>query len=277
MSYLEGKTIVITGAAGGFGRLVAEMALERGANTVGLDIDRDAIAATFGLWAKDCRPALGICVDVTDAGQLRDAVDTAVDTFGRLDVMVNNAGVMPNAFLADHARALPAWDRCIDINLKGVLNGVCAVYDHMMRQGHGHIVNISSIYGNTGVAGAAVYCATKAAVVVLSNALRVETQGAIKVTIVRPSGVPGTGLASTMIDQGSALPLTGHNVNRFLERISAIGAGQQPADQLDPDSPSYWALSPSELASHIIYAIDQPLGVNISDITVRATGEDYVY
>jgi NADP-dependent 3-hydroxy acid dehydrogenase YdfG len=277
MSYLQGKTVVITGAAGGFGRLVAEMALERGANVVGLDIDGEAIDTTVRALAGGDRSALGMQVDVTDAAQVRDAVNAAVDTFGRVDVMVNNAGVMPNAFLADHARALPAWDRCIDINLKGVLHGVCAVYDHMMGQRRGHIVNVSSIYGNAGVAGAAVYCATKAAVVVLSNALRVETQGVIKVTVVRPSGVPGTGLGSTVIDGGSVLPLAAHHSGRLIENLQKMVAGELAAEQQDPDNPAYWALSPMDLASQIIYAIDQPLGVTISDITVRATGEDYVY
>jgi len=277
MSDLQGKTVVITGAAGGFGRLVAEMALERGANVMGLDIDGEAIDTTVRALAGGDRPALGVQVDVTDAAQVRDAVNAAVDAFGRVDVMVNNAGVMPNAFLADHARALPAWDRCIDINLKGVLHGVCAVYDHMMSQGRGHIVNVSSIYGNAGVAGAAVGCATKAAVVVLSNALRVETQGVIKVTVVRPSGVPGTGLGSTVIDGGSVLPLAAHHSGRLVENLKKMVAGELAPEQQDPENPAYWALSPVDLASQIIYAIDQPLGITISDITVRETGEDYVY
>jgi NADP-dependent 3-hydroxy acid dehydrogenase YdfG len=277
MSYLKGKSVVITGAAGGFGRLVAEMALERGASVAGLDIDGATVDATFAALAADGRPAIGLHVDVTDFDQVRSAVDAAVEAFGGVDVMINNAGVMPNAYLRDHARALPAWDRCIDINLKGVLHGVCAVYDHMIRQGRGHIVNISSIYGNAGVAGAAVYSATKAAVVALSNALRAETQGAIKVTIVRPSGVPGTGLGSTVIDGGSVLPLAAHNSARLVENLRKMVAGELAPEQQDPEHPAYWSLSPVDLASQIIYSIDQPLGVTISDITVRATGEDYVY
>jgi NADP-dependent 3-hydroxy acid dehydrogenase YdfG len=277
MSQLQDKMIVITGAAGGFGRLVAEMSLERGATVVGLDVDGEAIERTFSDLATDGRAALGLQADVTDAAQVQDAVDRAVERFGRVDVLVNNAGVMPNAFVADHARALAAWDRCVDINFKGVVHGVCAVYDHMMRQGSGHIVNISSIYGNAGVAGAAVYCATKAAVVTLSDALRVETQGVIKVTVVRPTGVSGTGLAATMIDPGSALPLTGHNVNRFVDRIAQIQAGEFPAEHRDPESPAYWSISAPELAVQILYVMDQPLGINISDITVRATGEDFVF
>ena len=100
--------------------------------------------------------------------------------------MVNNAGVMPLAFYADHADAGAAWERCIDINIKGVLNGIVAVYDQMIAQGRGHIVNLSSIYGNFPVAGAGVYGASKAAVNFLSEALRVEAQGRIKVTVVKP-------------------------------------------------------------------------------------------
>src|SRR5207244_8339647 len=129
--------------------------------------------------AEGCR-----VVDVTDLAAMRAAVDAVVAEHGRVDILVNNAGVMPLAFLADHATAADAWDRCIDINLKGVLHGIYASYDHMIRQGGGHIVNIASIYGNYGVAGAAVYSATKAAVITLSNALRVEAQGATKVTAV---------------------------------------------------------------------------------------------
>src|SRR5262245_38083987 len=117
---------------------MAQGASARGANVVGIDVDGDAIESSFAALAADGRPALGLVADVTDAGQVRTAVDTAVDTYGTVDVMINNAGVMPLAFLSDHARALPAWDRCIDINLKGVLHGVSAVYDHMVRQGSGH-------------------------------------------------------------------------------------------------------------------------------------------
>jgi NADP-dependent 3-hydroxy acid dehydrogenase YdfG len=196
-----------------------------------------------------------------------------VTDHGRIDVLVNNAGVMPLAFLADHARAADAWDRCIDINLKGVLHGIYAAYDHMVSQGGGHIVNIASIYGNYGVAGAAVYSATKAAVITLSNALRVEAQGKIKVTVVRPTGVPGTGLGAGIIDLAAVVPLAGHNADRLTARFG----GDMAPEAHDPDDVRYWAISPEELASQIVYAIDQPAGVAISDITVRATGEDYVY
>jgi NADP-dependent 3-hydroxy acid dehydrogenase YdfG len=277
VSYLENKTVVVTGAASGFGRLIAEQAAARSARVVGLDVDGAAVTEAFRPLVHDGKPALALEVDVTDAVQVRTAVDTAVETFGTVDVMVNNAGVMPLAFLADHERALTAWDRCIDINLKGVLHGVCAVYDHMVRQGSGHIVNMSSIYGNTGVAGAAVYSATKAAVNALSNALRVETQGAIKVTVVRPTGVAGTGLGATVVDAMSAVPLAAHNSERFLANASKLAAGDLSPEQQDPEHPAYWRMPAEDVAAHVLYVIDQPLGVAITDISIRATGEDYVY
>jgi NADP-dependent 3-hydroxy acid dehydrogenase YdfG len=257
MSHVDGKVAVVTGAAGGFGQLIAAMLRERGATAVGFDVRA----------ADGCRE-----VDVTDRAAMAAAVDAVVAEHGRVDVMVNNAGVMPLAFLADHARAADAWDRCIDINVKGVLHGIYAVYDHMVDQGGGHIVNIASIYGNAGIAGAAVYGATKAAVVTISNALRVEAQGKIKVTVVRPTGVPGTGLGAGIMDMAALSPLAAHNAPKLLERFTGLDAAQQ-----DPDDVRYWAITPEELAAQVVYAIDQPAGIAIADITVRATGEDYVY
>jgi NADP-dependent 3-hydroxy acid dehydrogenase YdfG len=257
VSYVDGKVAVVTGAAGGFGLIIGGMLAERGATVVGFDV----------IDANGCR-----VVDVTDRAAMARAVDVVVEEHGHVDILVNNAGVMPLAFLADHDRAAEAWDRCIDINLKGVLHGIYAVYDHMIRQGGGHIVNLASIYGNAGVAGAAVYSATKAAVITVSNALRVEAQGAIKVTVVRPTGVPGTGLAAGILDMDAVMPLAGHNAARMAARFG----GREP-EQDDPESVRYWAISPEELATQVVYAIDQPAGVAIADITVRATGEDYVY
>ncbi len=193
-NYVRGKVIIVTGAAGGFGRLVCEKTAALGAKVVCGDIDGAALDAVVKELTVRGADAIGLATDVTRIEQVRALAAAAVGRFGRIDVMVNNAGVMPLAFYADHAQALAAWERCIDINIKGVLYGIVAVHDQMIRQGSGHVVNLSSIYGNFPVAGAAVYGASKAAVNFLSEALRVESQGKIKVTNVRPTGVPGTNL-----------------------------------------------------------------------------------
>ena len=259
MGHVTGKVVVVTGGAGGFGLITRRMLEERGAIAVGLDINED----------EGC-----LRVDVSDRVAMAEAVRSVVEEHGRVDVLVNNAGIMPLAFLASHATAAEAWERCIDINIKGVLNGVYAVYDQMVQQGSGHIVNIASIYGNYGVAGAAVYSATKAAVITLSNALRVEAQGKIKVTVIRPTGVPGTGLMAGIMDMSAALPLAGHNAPQLIERFTS--ADKDPRTQ-DPDDVRYLAITPEELAAYIVLAIDQPAGIAISDLTVRSTGEDYVF
>jgi len=190
--------------------------------------------------------------------------------------MINNAGTMPLAFYADHAQAWQAWSRCIDINIKGVVNGISAVYDQMIKQGRGHVINISSIYGNFPVAGAAVYGATKAAVNVLSESLRVEAQGKIKVTVVKPTGVPATGLAASIVNQAGMIGIVGQNFPPFMDKAAKFFEGALSGPDTDEDSVEYWAIEPRHLAENVVYAIDQPWGVSIGDITVRATGENYI-
>jgi len=275
-SHLDGRVVVVTGGGGGFGRLIAEMAAERGAAVVVADIDGVAAEQVAeGIEARSGR-AVGVKVDVCDRGQVEALVARTVEVFGALDVMVNNAGVMPLAFFADHAAAAEAWDRCIDINLKGVLHGICASYDQMVVQGRGHVVNISSIYANAGTAGSGVYSATKAAVAVMSDSLRKETQGRIKVTVVRPTGVLGTGLGSGVINPEAVTGITGAKAPAYMERVMAALTGELGGAAVDVDSPEFWAIEPETVAAEVVHAIDQPWGVVISDVTVRATGEDYV-
>jgi NADP-dependent 3-hydroxy acid dehydrogenase YdfG len=150
----------------------------------------------------------------------------------------------------------------------------------MITQGRGHVVNISSIYGNVAVVGSAVYSATKAAVNVMSESLRAESQGRIKVTVVRPTGVPGTGLGASIVNGEAVVGLVGQNVELFRQRAAAVfGAGspEAKAEFTDPERIAYWAISPDELAAQVVYVIDQPWGVSISDITVRASGEQYLF
>ena len=270
--HLTDRVVVITGGAGGFGRLLALGSAERGAKVVVGDISDTGIEEVVGELREAGHEAAGVVTDVTDIGAVEALVKTAVAEFGAVDVMVNNAGVMPLAFLSDHAQARDAWSRCIDINIKGVLNGMIATYDQMVEQGRGHIVNISSIYGNHPVAGAAVYGATKAAVNTLSDAFRVETQGKIKMTIVKPTGVPTTGIGSGVINPMAAVGIVGHNRDEYLP----VMMGQMTDEQRDRDRVENAVLAPEDLVAQILHAIDQPWGVSVGDITVRATGDRYI-
>ncbi|HEU4361751.1 MAG TPA: SDR family oxidoreductase [Mycobacterium sp.] len=276
-NHLENKVIVITGAASGFGKLIAEKCAARGARVVGVDVDAENLAAVFDQIRADGFQATSKVADVTDLAQMKTAVQHAVDTFGAVDVMVNNAGVMPLAFFADHERAWQKWDKAIDINVKGVLHGITAVYDQMIAQGRGHVVNISSIYGNAGVEGSGVYSATKAAVTVLSDSLRTEAKGKIKVTTVKPTGVLGTNLASWVVNEAAVMPLVGQRAEGYAQAVAALAEGKLTAEQTDVDSMKYWLITPDDLADAVVHVIDQPWGISISDITVRASGEDYIY
>jgi NADP-dependent 3-hydroxy acid dehydrogenase YdfG len=217
-----------------------------------------------------------VAADVTDIAQMRALAQAAVDAYGRIDVMVNNAGVMPLAFFADHEAALGPWQRCIDVNMKGVLNGMVAVYDQMIAQGRGHVVNLSSIYGNAPVAGAGVYGATKAAVNFLSEALRVESRGRIKVTIVKPTGVPGTGLAAGIVNPEAVVGILAQNKAEFEATMEKLMSGSLPTEQLDPEGIGYVMLDPGFIADQILHTIDQPWGVSVGDITIRAVGDHFV-
>jgi NADP-dependent 3-hydroxy acid dehydrogenase YdfG len=275
-NYVADKVIIVTGAASGFGRLVSCKAAALGARVVGGDVDAAGLVETARMIEAAGGAVATRVVDVTRYADLQALAATALERFGRIDVMVNNAGTMPLAFFADHERALAAWERCIDINIKGVLYGTLAVHDQMLAQGRGHIVNLSSIYGNFPVVGAGVYGATKAAVNMLSESLRMESQGRIKVTIVKPTGVPATGLAGGVINPAAIVGILGHNAASYGQKMQALAAGQLPAEELDPENIGYVALDPGFLADQIIHAINQPWGVSIGDITVRAAGDAYI-
>ncbi len=274
--HVSGKSIVITGAGGGFGRLVALKAAARGAMVTLGDIDLAAAEAAAGEVRAAGGQAQAVAVDVRQLAEVKALVARAVDAFGRIDVMINNAGIMPLAFISDHEAAHAAWERCIDINIKGTLNGMVAAHDPMIEQGRGHVINLSSIYGNFPVIGAAVYGASKTAVNFLSESFRVETRGKIKVTIVKPTGVPATGLSASVINPAASVGILGQNTPDFMAMVEGMQAGTFPAERLDPANIDYASLAPEHIADAVIHAIDQPWGVSIGDITVRAAGDHFI-
>jgi NADP-dependent 3-hydroxy acid dehydrogenase YdfG len=243
---------------------------------VGVDVNGDNLDEVISSITAAGGEGVGKVADVTDMAQLKAAAALAIERFGAIDVLVNNAGVMPLAFFADHERAWQKWHQAIDINIKGVVNGISAVYDQMMAQGRGQVVNISSIYGNGGVEGAGVYSATKVAVTALSDALRVEAQGRIKVTTVKPTGVFGTNLASGIVNEAAIMGLAGQKGADFTENLGNLMTGALRPEQTDVDSVQYWLITPDDLADAVVHVIDQPWGISLSDVTVRASGENYI-
>lgn len=274
--HLADKVVVVTGAGSGFGRLISQKCAAGGAKVVCLDVHADNVEVVTDGIREAGGQALGQVADVTDLAQLKAAAAAAVGAFGAIDVLVNNAGMMPLAYFADHEKAWQRWHRAIDVNIKGVVNGIAAVYDQMIAQGRGQVVNISSIYGNGGIAGAGVYSATKAAVTALSDALRVEAQGRIKVTTVKPTGVFGTNLASGIVNQTAIMELAGQHGPQFAENLGNFMSGSLRPELTDVDSVQYWLITPDDLADAVVHVIDQPWGINISDVTVRASGENYI-
>jgi NADP-dependent 3-hydroxy acid dehydrogenase YdfG len=275
-NHVAGKSVIVTGAGSGFGKLLTERAAARGALLTCGDINQMAMEATVEAVRGAGGRAQALRADVSRIEDMHSLARAAVNAYGRIDVMVNNAGIMPLAFVGDHQRALEAWNRCIDINVKGVINGTLAVYDQMMAQGQGQVINLSSIFGNHPVAGGAVYGATKAAINYFSESLRIEARGKIKVTVVKPTGVGTTGLSATVVNPQAGLGVYGQNAPDVMAARGQMAKGTHSKSWLEPESVEYMILGPEYVADAILYAIDQPWGVSIGDITVRAAGDYYI-
>lgn len=244
MSNIQGKVVLITGASSGIGEAVAKMLAERGAHVVlgARRVDRlEALALRIQAAGGSVRIR---ALDVTQRDDMQAFADFATAEFGRVDVIVNNAGVMPLSAL--NARKVDEWDRMIDVNIRGVLHGIAAVLPGMEAQGFGQVINISSIGGLAVSPTAAVYCATKYAVRAISDGLRQETDK-IRVTVVCP-GVVESELADTISDE-------------------AARKGMQEFRRI--------AIQPDAIARAIVYAVEQPDDVDVSELVVRPTASPY--
>ena len=272
-NYVEGKVIIITGASSGFGKLTAKRAAEMGGKIVLAARSEEKLKETVAEIKAAGGEASYIVTDVAKKDDVFAMAKFAVDTYGRIDVLVNNAGTMPLAFFSEHEQALDKWEQCIDISIKGTIFGISAVYDQMIKQGQGQVINVSSIYANFPVAGAGVYQVAKMGVQYLAESLRSECQGKIKVTTIKPTGFMKTNLSSSVVDQMAMMPA----VAGPLEILSNwVEEAPLRPDFHDINSMTYNDPDPQVLADNIIYAINQPWGVSIGDLTVRASGESYV-
>ena len=272
-NYVEGKVIIITGASSGFGKLTAKRAAEMGGKIVLAARSEEKLKETVAEIKAAGGEASYIVTDVAKKDDVFAMAKFAVDTYGRIDVLVNNAGTMPLAFFSEHEQALDKWEQCIDISIKGTIFGISAVYDQMIKQGRGQVINVSSIYANFPVAGAGVYQVAKMGVQYLAESLRSECQGKIKVTTIKPTGFMKTNLSSSVVDQMAMMPA----VAGPLEILSNwVEEAPLRPDFHDINSMTYNDPDPQVLADNIIYAINQPWGVSIGDLTVRASGESFV-
>lgn len=272
-NYVEGKVIIITGASSGFGKLTAKRAAEMGGKIVLAARSEEKLKEIVAEIKAAGGEASYIVTDVAKKDDVFAMAKFAVDTYGRIDVLVNNAGTMPLAFFSEHEQALDKWEQCIDISIKGTIFGISAVYDQMIKQGQGQVINVSSIYANFPVAGAGVYQVAKMGVQYLAESLRSECQGKIKVTTIKPTGFMKTNLSSSVVDQMAMMPA----VAGPLEILSNwVEEAPLRPDFHDINSMTYNDPDPQVLADNIIYAINQPWGVSIGDLTVRASGESFV-
>ena len=245
-SNIEGKVVVITGASSGIGEATARHLADQGAKVV-LGARRLDRLETL---VKDIEArggaARALATDVTSRGDVQALVDAAVEQFGRVDVLINNAGIMPLSPLAN--LAVDEWDRMIDVNVKGVLYGIAAALPHMIRQKSGHIINTSSVAGHLIFPASAVYSGTKFAVRAISEGLRQETKGHnIRTTILSPGAVK-----TELLDHISDPDV--QEANR-----TYVGAVGIPAD-------SY--------ARMAAFAISQPDEVDVNEILFRPTRQE---
>jgi NADP-dependent 3-hydroxy acid dehydrogenase YdfG len=244
---IAGKVVVITGASSGLGEATARLLSTQGA-TVVLGARRvDRIQALADELEAGGGTALAIETDVTDRGQVQRLVDAAVQRYGRIDVIINNAGLMPQSLL--ERLKVDEWDRMIDVNIKGVLYGIAAALPHMQRQKGGQIINVSSVAGHKVGPGSAVYAATKHAVRALSEGLRQEVKPyGIRTTVISPGAV-ATELPSTVSD-----PDVAARINKLYDDVAI------PADSF---------------ARAVAFAMSQPEDVDINEILFRPTRQDY--
>ncbi|MGZ5224094.1 MAG: SDR family oxidoreductase [Burkholderiales bacterium] len=243
---IEGKVVVITGASSGLGEAAARLLSAQGALVV-LGAGRfDRIQSLADELTRNGRKALAIATDVTDYAQVKKLVDAAVQTYGRIDVMINNAGLMPHSPL--ERLKIDDWNRTIDVNIKGVLYGIAAALPYMKQHKAGHIIIVSSVAGHKVHAGGAVYSATKYAVRALSEGLRQEVKPYnIRTTVISPGAV------ATELPNSITEPDVAENIHKFYEAF---------------------AIPAESFAKAVAFAMSQPDEVDVNEILFRPTRQE---
>ncbi|PKU24795.1 SDR family oxidoreductase [Telmatospirillum siberiense] len=241
---IKDKVVVITGASSGLGEATARRLAQDGAKLVlgARRLDKlQALAEELSLGSNAV-----VRTDVTDCEQVKHLVDHAVQIHGRIDVIINNAGLMPHSPL--ERGKVEDWDRMIDVNIKGVLYGIAAALPHMKAQKSGHIINVSSVAGHKVRPGSAVYAATKTAVRVISEGLRQEVKPYdIRTTVISPGAV------ATELTDSITEPDVAKGVKDFYEQF---------------------AIPAESFANMVAFAMSQPEDVDINEILFRPTKQE---
>jgi NADP-dependent 3-hydroxy acid dehydrogenase YdfG len=239
------KVIAITGASSGIGRATAELLAGRG-YAVALGARREEILAALATELTHAGGQAAYRVtDVRRRADLEALVALAVERFGRLDAIVNNAGIGPISRF--DALRVEDWDDMIDVNLRGVLYGIAAALPVFARQGFGHVINVISTAGLKIVPTMGVYAATKNAVRTITEALRQEAGPNLRVTEISP-GVIATHFANSITDERAKAAIE--------ERLKGI------------------AIAPDAIARGILFALEQPPEVDVGSIVIRPTAQD---
>ncbi|WP_330293206.1 SDR family oxidoreductase [Streptomyces sp. NBC_00576] len=237
------RVVLVTGASSGIGEATALRLASEGHRIVLGARRTDRLAALSSHIRAEGGRAGHRRLDVTDAADVRAAVDDTVAEYGRIDAIVNNAGVMPLARL--DALLVDEWDRMIDVNVRGLLHGIAAVLPHFRRQGAGHVVTVASVGAHEVVPTSAVYSATKFAAWAITEGLRLESEPGIRVTTISP-GVVESELADHISDPHAQ------------DAMRVYRRNAMPADAI---------------ARAISYALGQPADVDVNEIVVRPVGQ----
>ncbi|WP_429438852.1 SDR family oxidoreductase [Paraburkholderia sp. GAS33] len=243
---IEGKVVVITGASSGLGEATARHLSAQGAIVV-LGARRvDRIQSLAQELIDKGGKALAMATDVTRHDDVKALVDAAVQTFGRVDVMLNNAGLMPHSPL--ERLKIDDWNQTIDVNIKGVLYGIAAALPHMKQQKSGQIINVASVAARIVRPGSAVYAATKSAVLMISEGLRQEVKPyGLRTTILSPGAV------ATELPNSITEPDIAGFIGKFYEEI---------------------AIPAESFARAVAFAISQPPEVDVNEILFRPTRQE---
>jgi NADP-dependent 3-hydroxy acid dehydrogenase YdfG len=241
---IDGKVVAITGASSGIGEATGALLADRGAKLVLGARNSERLNAVAERLSAAGGEAVAKVTDVSRRGDLMDLVSLATDTYGRLDVLVSNAGIMPVSPF-DELR-VDDWEAMVDVNLKGVLFGIAAALPVFRRQGFGHFVNTASTAAFRVTPGVSVYAGTKMAVRAISEGLRQEAGENLRVTIVSP-GMTLTNFAESVTDPAVRAEL------------------EQRRDVI--------AMAPKAVARAIAFAIEQPPDVDVGEVVVRPTAQ----